>query len=186
MKSASIAWRGTSRLSSPDLAGSRALLWVEWLRTEQLVMEQRVIQLRNARLDNRIQLHLALGGSFDSQPSVPELVSSDPWHSRAAHPPFFSVYLALQKLTHRFRARKTGPGRHGNNPVYSLMSAELGCSTDCGRSRRHASRTSSNFDGRASGARLTPGAGQGSARSASRSREKSRIIIFQKNNNILR
>jgi len=59
-------------------AGSRALLWVEWLQTEQLVMEQRVIQLRNAQIANRIQLHLALGGSFDATPAVPELAGTDP------------------------------------------------------------------------------------------------------------
>jgi outer membrane protein, multidrug efflux system len=51
-------------------AGSRDLLWVERLQTQQLVMAERVIKLRNAQLANRIQLHLALGGSFDTSPSV--------------------------------------------------------------------------------------------------------------------
>lgn len=51
-------------------AGRRDLLWVEQLQTEQLAVEKRVIQLRNARIINRIQLHLALGGSFDAVPPV--------------------------------------------------------------------------------------------------------------------
>lgn len=54
-------------------AGSKDLLWVERLQAEQLAAEQRVIKLRNARIANRIQLHLALGGSFDASPSVAEL-----------------------------------------------------------------------------------------------------------------
>jgi len=49
-------------------AGRRDLLWVEQLQTEQLAVEERVIQMRNARIANRIQLHLALGGSFDTSP----------------------------------------------------------------------------------------------------------------------
>ena len=54
-------------------AGRRDLLWVEQLQTEQLAVESNVIQLRNAQIANRIQLHLALGGSFDAVPSVAEL-----------------------------------------------------------------------------------------------------------------
>jgi NodT family efflux transporter outer membrane factor (OMF) lipoprotein len=53
-------------------AGRRDLLWVEQLQTEQLAVEEHVIQLRNAQIANRIQLHLALGGSFDAAPSVAE------------------------------------------------------------------------------------------------------------------
>jgi multidrug efflux system outer membrane protein len=53
-------------------AGRRDLLWVERLQTEQLVVEKRVIKLRNAQVANRIQLHLALGGSFDASPAGAE------------------------------------------------------------------------------------------------------------------
>jgi len=58
-------------------AGRRDLLWVEQLQTEQLVVESNVIQLRNAQIANRIQLHLALGGSFDTAPSVAELADGE-------------------------------------------------------------------------------------------------------------
>jgi len=54
-------------------AGRRDLLWVEQLQTDQLAVKSNVIQLRNAQVANRIQLHLALGGSFDTAPSVAEL-----------------------------------------------------------------------------------------------------------------
>jgi NodT family efflux transporter outer membrane factor (OMF) lipoprotein len=50
--------------------GRRDLLWVEQLQAEQLAVEEHVIQLRNAQIANRIQLHLALGGGFDAAPSV--------------------------------------------------------------------------------------------------------------------
>jgi NodT family efflux transporter outer membrane factor (OMF) lipoprotein len=53
-------------------AGKRDLLWVEQLQTEQFAVEENVIKLRNAKVTNRIQLHLALGGSFDTAPSVAE------------------------------------------------------------------------------------------------------------------
>ncbi len=53
--------------------GRRDLLWVEQLQTDQLAVESNVIQLRNAQIANRIQLHLALGGGFDAAPSVAEL-----------------------------------------------------------------------------------------------------------------
>jgi multidrug efflux system outer membrane protein len=51
-------------------AGSRDLLWVEQLQTEQLAVEEHVIKLRNAQIANRIELHLALGGGFDTAPAV--------------------------------------------------------------------------------------------------------------------
>jgi NodT family efflux transporter outer membrane factor (OMF) lipoprotein len=53
-------------------AGRRDLLWVERLQTEQLATEERVIKLHNARIATRIQLHLALGGSFDASPPTAE------------------------------------------------------------------------------------------------------------------
>jgi len=56
-------------------AGRRDLLWVEQLQTQQLDVESSVIQLRNAQIANRIQLHLALGGSFEASPPVAELSS---------------------------------------------------------------------------------------------------------------
>ena len=55
-------------------AGKRDLLWVEELQAEQLAVEANVIKLRNARVTNRIRLHLALGGSFDTLPSLAEQV----------------------------------------------------------------------------------------------------------------
>jgi outer membrane protein, multidrug efflux system len=48
-------------------AGRMDLLWVEQLQAEQLAFQERIIKLRNAQIANRIQLHLALGGSFDVQ-----------------------------------------------------------------------------------------------------------------------
>ena len=58
-------------------AGRRDLLWVEQLQTEQIGVESNVIQLRNAQIANRIQLHLALGGSFDTLPPVAELAGGE-------------------------------------------------------------------------------------------------------------
>jgi multidrug efflux system outer membrane protein len=51
-------------------AGKRDLLWVEQLQSEQIVLKEKVIKLRNEQIANRIRLHLALGGSFDTAPSV--------------------------------------------------------------------------------------------------------------------
>jgi multidrug efflux system outer membrane protein len=45
-------------------AGASALLTVLILQSLQLRSEANVIQLRNAQLANRINLHRALGGSF--------------------------------------------------------------------------------------------------------------------------
>ncbi len=39
-----------------------------------LTSEERVIELRNAQIANRIQLHLALGGSFGAAIPVAEFV----------------------------------------------------------------------------------------------------------------
>jgi len=50
-------------------AGSRDLLWVAQLQTEQLVAQEEVIKLRNMQGTNRIRLYLVLGGSFDSSPA---------------------------------------------------------------------------------------------------------------------
>ena len=47
-------------------AGKRDLLWVGELQAEQLMVESNVISLRNAQISNRIRLHLALGGGFES------------------------------------------------------------------------------------------------------------------------
>ena len=44
------------------------MLTVLILQTAQLATEANVIKLRNARLANTIDLHLALGGSFDAAP----------------------------------------------------------------------------------------------------------------------
>ena len=53
-------------------ARRRDLLWVEQSQTEQLAVESNVIQLHDAQIANRIQLHLALGGNFDTAPAVAE------------------------------------------------------------------------------------------------------------------
>ena len=51
-------------------AGSIDLLSVLILQWEQLATQASVIKLRNAQLANRINLHLALGGSFDAAPAA--------------------------------------------------------------------------------------------------------------------
>jgi len=58
-------------------AGRRDLLWVEQLQTDQLAVESSVIQLRNAQIASRIQLHLALGGSFDASSPVAGLADEE-------------------------------------------------------------------------------------------------------------
>ena len=40
------------------------------LQTAQLSVEADVIKVRNARMANRINLHLALGGAFDAAPAA--------------------------------------------------------------------------------------------------------------------
>jgi NodT family efflux transporter outer membrane factor (OMF) lipoprotein len=52
------------------VAGSMDMLSVLQLQERQINSQAAVIQLRNARLANRITLHLALGGSFDAAPAV--------------------------------------------------------------------------------------------------------------------
>ena len=51
-------------------AGQIDLLSVLQLQEAQINSQAAVIKLRNAQLANRIQLHLALGGSFDNQPTA--------------------------------------------------------------------------------------------------------------------
>jgi hypothetical protein len=51
-----------------DAAGD--MLNVLLLQEKALASQSQVIQLRNARLANRINLHLALGGSFDAAPAA--------------------------------------------------------------------------------------------------------------------
>jgi len=51
-------------------AGAIPLFDVLQLRAEQIQTEAMVIQISNARLTNRIALHLALGGSFNATPSI--------------------------------------------------------------------------------------------------------------------
>jgi multidrug efflux system outer membrane protein len=50
-------------------AGTSDLLSVLQLQEADLAAEADLIKLHNAQLANRIQLHLALGGSFDKQPA---------------------------------------------------------------------------------------------------------------------
>jgi outer membrane protein, multidrug efflux system len=45
-------------------AGATDLLSVLQLQADQIASEVNVIELRNAQLANRINLHLALGGTF--------------------------------------------------------------------------------------------------------------------------
>jgi outer membrane protein TolC len=51
-------------------AGTYDMQQVLQLQTAQLSVESDVIKLRNARLANRIHLHLALGGSFEASPAI--------------------------------------------------------------------------------------------------------------------
>jgi outer membrane protein TolC len=51
-------------------SGAMDLLSVLQLQADQIVSQIRVIQLRDAQLANRINLHLALGGSFDAEPAT--------------------------------------------------------------------------------------------------------------------
>ena len=50
------------------LAGSMDLLSVLQLQEGEIQSQSDLIRLRNAQLANRINLHLAVGGSFDSSP----------------------------------------------------------------------------------------------------------------------
>lgn len=52
------------------VAGKQDLLWVSNLQAYQLSAESVLIKLRGQQRTNRIQLHLALGGSFDAVPAV--------------------------------------------------------------------------------------------------------------------
>jgi len=51
-------------------AGSIDLLQLLQLQAAQIASRAEVIKLRNAQLANRINLHLALGGSFESEPAT--------------------------------------------------------------------------------------------------------------------
>jgi outer membrane protein, multidrug efflux system len=51
-------------------AGATDLLSVLQLQTDQIATQAELIKARNAQLDNRINLHLALGGSFNTSPAV--------------------------------------------------------------------------------------------------------------------
>jgi len=51
-------------------AGATDLLPVLQLQTDQIATQVELIKARNAQLANRIDLHLALGGSFDTSPAV--------------------------------------------------------------------------------------------------------------------
>jgi len=48
--------------------GSRDLLWVSNLQTYQILTQAEVIKVRNLQRTNRVNLFLALGGSYDEQP----------------------------------------------------------------------------------------------------------------------
>ena len=51
-------------------AGATDLLSVLQLQTDQIATQVELIKARNAQLANRINLHLALGGSFDKSPAA--------------------------------------------------------------------------------------------------------------------
>ena len=65
-------------------AGSMDLLSVLQLQQAQIGSQAELIQLRNAQLANRINLHLALGGSFEVAPAVAPVVAAQ---ARAGSPP---------------------------------------------------------------------------------------------------
>jgi multidrug efflux system outer membrane protein len=52
-------------------AGTYDMQQVLQLQTSELSVESDVIRVRNARFANRINLHLALGGSFETAPAIP-------------------------------------------------------------------------------------------------------------------
>jgi outer membrane protein, multidrug efflux system len=56
-------------------AGAIDLLSLLQLQGDQIGSEANLIKLRNAQLANRINLHLALGGSFESAPAVGSVVA---------------------------------------------------------------------------------------------------------------
>ena len=113
-------------------AGRRDLLWVEQLQSEQIVVESNVIQLRNAQIANRIQLHLALGGSFDVASSVAELAggkylaldaSSKHWAECQTHSlPMAGLFVwsTLWETRHRPSGAARRGGREPRNPTPSL------------------------------------------------------------------
>ncbi len=51
-------------------AGRRDLSWVSQLQTGQLANEADLIKLTSLQRVNRVQLYLALGGSFDQMPAA--------------------------------------------------------------------------------------------------------------------
>ncbi len=57
------------------IAGSKDLLWVSKLQTDQIGSERDLIKLRGLRHMNRIALLLALGGGFDAPPTIPARAS---------------------------------------------------------------------------------------------------------------
>jgi multidrug efflux system outer membrane protein len=65
-------------------AGRRDLLWVSNLQTDQLATEALVIRVRGLQRANRIQLHLALGGSFDACAAASTTGCGAPGHSPAS------------------------------------------------------------------------------------------------------
>jgi multidrug efflux system outer membrane protein len=61
----------TVRIAREKLeAGAIDLLPVLQLQAARLAVQAEVIKVRNARLANRIQLHLALGGGWDDRPAA--------------------------------------------------------------------------------------------------------------------
>jgi outer membrane protein TolC len=51
-------------------AGSSDLLTLLIIQREQLASQAELVRLQNAQLTDRINLHLALGGSFDAKPAA--------------------------------------------------------------------------------------------------------------------
>jgi multidrug efflux system outer membrane protein len=51
-------------------AGAYDMLQVLQLQTAQLSVESDVIKVQNSQIANRINLHLALGGSFEAAPAI--------------------------------------------------------------------------------------------------------------------
>lgn len=76
------------------MAGSMDLLSVLQLQAGQIGSQADLIKLRNAQLANRINLHLALGGSFNSSP--------------ATTPPAKKPQIRAKQLCPTFKARVEG------------------------------------------------------------------------------
>jgi outer membrane protein, multidrug efflux system len=67
-------------------AGAVDMLSVLQLQEAQIESQRQLVELRNAQLANRIQLHLALGGGFDAEPTAKVAEQGTGGHAGAEEP----------------------------------------------------------------------------------------------------